>query len=956
MNKAGVLLCLLSWLLAFPASAQQPLRDGYVSEVLDFESGLPCNFVEDLCLDQAGFLWIATSGGLCRYDGYQVLTFNTTSAVSLKSNHLYKICVDSFGRLWGGSLNGLDILDTSTLQPAQFNKGDLEACLTRPISYLVLDARGALWLKSGDCIYRAVFAQDGAVQEVLEYHLPALSRENMVFADVDGDGSVWMGLGGRVFKLQEDDGELQATPLLSQFRYDDVYLSGFLLQGQEVWVSTENGLYLVNRQSGASKHYLHNPSAPRSLTQNFISDLARTQDGRLIFTTLYGINHYNAITDDFAREGNDVVNCVRVYGERILVGTETQGLRIFSPRRLAVSNLHHDPSSASSMGPGTVNAVWETPDGTLWVGSVEGGLSIRDAGENRFTRLTTQNGLCHNSVSAIRQLPGERLVVGTWGGGADLVSSSKPRRVLRHLKDEEGLLAFVGALEPDPDGQHIYIGANSGVYVYDLEHDILTPLLEPGAASGCIGSCLDRNGRLWIGCQRGLYIIDTKKTGYPSRYYGHPLDKPESAAEEMICCILEASDGTFWLGSNGNGVYHVLEDGEQWQVSRWQTQDGLSNNRVRSLEEDGEGRIWISTEHGLNVWDPFQETLCSFFREDGLEGNQFYWNNACKGGNGLLYFGHTGGLSVVNPLEYTPDRPEAPLRLTSVQVEGRTAYDPSPERIRLHERDRSLRIRFSALAPDAARRIHYRYRLDGLDDQWQHLPAPGHEAVFSALPHGNYLFQVQALSETGKIAGSLDIPVCVEAFFYRTWWFYLLVITCLLALAYLFLQLRMRALIHQRETLRNMVEERTREISAQKKLVEEKAEELRRQNEVLLHQNEELASRKMLSFQQEDPFKEKAMNTLRSLYRNPELDVNSFCQAIGMSKTLLNTRLQDAFGQSIGQLIRTFRLTLAREMLESGSGMTVQEVAYEVGFNDPKYFTRCFTKEFGITPSEVARS
>lgn len=953
MNKAGVLLCLLSWLLAIPVKAQQPLRDGYVSEVLDFESGLPCNFVEDMCLDGAGFLWIATSGGLCRYDGYQMLTFNTTSAVSLKSNHLHNICVDSLGRLWGGSLNGLDVLDTSTLLPAQFPKGDLEPFFTRPVSFLMLDARGALWFKSGESIYRTVFSENGAVQEMLEYHHPALSRENVVFADVDRDGSVWVGLGGQVFKLRENDGELQATPLLSQFRYEDVYLSGFLLQGQEVWISTENGLYLVNRQSGASKHYLHNSSNPRSLTQNFISDLARTQDGQLIFTTLYGINHYNTITDDFAREGNDVVNCIRVYGERILVGTETQGLRIFSPRRLAINNLHHDPSSASSLGPGSVNAVWETPDGTLWVGSVEGGLSIRNAGEDRFSRLTTRNGLCHNSVSAIRQLPDGRLVVGTWGGGADLVATTGPRRVLRHLRDEEGALAFVGVLEPDPDGQHIYIGANSGVYVYDLLLDSLTPLLEPGAASGCIGSCLDGKGQLWIGCQRGLYIIDTRSPGYPARHFGHPLDHPESAADEMICCILEASDGSFWLGSNGNGVYHIRDDEESWQVSRLQTRDGLSNNRVRSLEEDGEGRIWISTEHGLNVWDPLQETLCSFFREDGLEGNQFYWNNACKGEDGLLYFGHTGGLSVVNPLAYTPDRPEAPLCLTSVQVEDRITYDPSPKAVNLHERDRSLRINFSALTPDVARRIHYEYRLQGLDKNWQQLPAPGHEAVFSALPHGSYLFQLRAFSETGKAVGSLDVPVNVKAYFYRTWWFYLLVIASLLGLAYLFLRLRMRALIRQREILRNMVEERTREISAQKRLVEEKAEELRRQNDVLLHQNEELASRKLLSFQQEDPFKEKALETLRSLYRDPDLDVNSFCQAIGMSKTLLNTRLQEAFGQSIGQLVRTFRLTLAREMLESNRGMTVSEVAYEVGFNDPKYFTRCFTKEFGITPSEV---
>ena len=143
--------------------------------------------------------------------------------------------------------------------------------------------------------------------------------------------------------------------------------------------------------------------------------------------------------------------------------------------------------------------------------------------------------------------------------------------------------------------------------------------------------------------------------------------------------------------------------------------------------------------------------------------------------------------------------------------------------------------------------------------------------------------------------------------------------------------------------------------------LEQQNEELRRQNEVLLRQNEELASRKMLfspdrqPAAEDSPFREKAMDVVRSLYKNPDLDVNTFCQAMGVSKTLLNNKLQDAFGQSIGHFIRAYRLAVAKEMLENGSDATVAEIAYEVGFNDPKYFTRCFTKEYGVAPSSVGR-
>ena len=80
----------------------------------------------------------------------------------------------------------------------------------------------------------------------------------------------------------------------------------------------------------------------------------------------------------------------------------------------------------------------------------------------------------------------------------------------------------------------------------------------------------------------------------------------------------------------------------------------------------------------------------------------------------------------------------------------------------------------------------------------------------------------------------------------------------------------------------------------------------------------------------------------------------AFCAAMGMSKTLLNNRIQETFGQSTAQFIRTYRLSVAREMLLNNRDsklLNISEIAYEVGFNDPKYFSRCFTKEFGVSPS-----
>ena len=107
----------------------------------------------------------------------------------------------------------------------------------------------------------------------------------------------------------------------------------------------------------------------------------------------------------------------------------------------------------------------------------------------------------------------------------------------------------------------------------------------------------------------------------------------------------------------------------------------------------------------------------------------------------------------------------------------------------------------------------------------------------------------------------------------------------------------------------------------------------------------------------DEKFVEMLMDKMKEIYRDPEVDVESICRTVGMSRNVLNTRMQETFGMSIGQFLRTYRLNIAREILSGSKArdVNVSEVAYDVGFNDPKYFTRCFTREFKVTPSSLLR-
>jgi AraC-like DNA-binding protein len=100
------------------------------------------------------------------------------------------------------------------------------------------------------------------------------------------------------------------------------------------------------------------------------------------------------------------------------------------------------------------------------------------------------------------------------------------------------------------------------------------------------------------------------------------------------------------------------------------------------------------------------------------------------------------------------------------------------------------------------------------------------------------------------------------------------------------------------------------------------------------------------------PFMERVMEIMENHYMDSEFGVQEFCDALGMSRTVASKHLNAEAGLPVGQFIRNYRLNMAKEMLSSKSGnRNITEIAYAVGFNDPKYFTRCFTKLFGTNPS-----
>jgi AraC-like DNA-binding protein len=270
-------------------------------------------------------------------------------------------------------------------------------------------------------------------------------------------------------------------------------------------------------------------------------------------------------------------------------------------------------------------------------------------------------------------------------------------------------------------------------------------------------------------------------------------------------------------------------------------------------------------------------------------------------------------------------------------------------------------LKFSDLSYSRRSDVTYESRVLPWDKEWSPIFGNGTYVTFGHIPGGKYKLQVRAVDKEGNVLSQDEKSLQVKPVWFKRWWFRLLAVLLLGLLTYLFILWDTKSISRKRDQLQQEVDRQTKELKEQKEELERKAEELSDQNALLQRQNEMIASHNTLLSStlsnRETEFYSKLLEAIQKMYKDPDLDVHMLAEAMGMSRSLLNEKIQNTLGLSIAQFIRTYRLNVAKEMISNGTNtdMNISEIAYEVGFNDPKYSTRCFTKEFNATPSDLHR-
>jgi ligand-binding sensor domain-containing protein/AraC-like DNA-binding protein len=835
-----------------------------------------------------------------------------------------------------------------------------------PPAALRRDDKGCIWFTSTDKLFRVAFSDDGSRYFVdsLQCDVP---NDNLMpkVGDVEQDGSVWITLGGHFYKVRpiEGKGLTKSEILPDLFIGEDNRATAFLRAGNEVWIGTMDGLYRVDLTSGQKTCYQHSESDPHSIPNNEITGLCLTDDNDIVIGTLGGVSIYNPARHSFDTYGSrtndygnqilpgEIVRSIATRGRQIWVGLEAEGLVVLQKKSLQLTNISRIETTSSPIPTTPVRALFIDSHGALWLAATGFGV-CRQVGDLKFRNYNTDNSaLVGNSITAFCEDGQGRLWMGTVDGHLNYIDLSSPDvvRIPEGFRSEiaRNIDVILGMVY-DPVNEYIWLAARNGLYIYDLKHSAFseyTPKL-----SGCLGACLT-DGKLWVSSLEGMRVIDLETMDFRVME-GFPM-----------CMSLVPDGNTIWAGTYGNGLYRLDRcQAEKPDTTVFSEEDGLADNQINGLLLDGM-YLWITTENGLSRLDTQTGELTSYGRNDGLKSMSFCENSVAKGRDGTLYIGQKeGGFSILRSSYVSNDGGNMP----DVVISGYYSKDEFhslaySDTIGKGEKDNDFTLKFADLSYGTRQDIVYESRIWPMDKDWSPVFGNDTHVKFGHIPGGKYKIQIRAVDRKGNVLSLDEKTLDVIPVLYNRWWFRLLALLLFAGIIYLFVRWYTRSINRKKDLLQQEVDRQTKELKQQKEELERKAEALAEQNALLQKQNEMIASNHTLmsgtASSRDSDFSAQLLEAIQKMYKDPDLDVYKLADALDMSRNLLNEKIQEGFGLSIAQFIRTYRLNVAKEMISNGTNteMNISEIAYEVGFNDPKYFTRCFTKEFNVTPSDLHR-
>ena len=784
-----LMLCVLTTHGSAGANSLDPARSiaSYVHEVWGQEQGLPSNRIYALAQTKDGFLWAGAESGLARFDGSGFKIFNRRSTPQLHGDEITALFSDRTGELWIGTRGG----GLTSYLSGVWKDYDLVPGLThQTITCLYQDSSGTLWIGTdGNGLVR----KSSSGFQTLPTEQEDLSSRSIFALTGDKEGTLWIGTHGGLRKLLRGADHLSKDFIPKPLEHEDIR-SLATQTDDSIWAGTRTlGLYKF-KDSGVSQIKLR---------------------------------------------GNGYVSCI-LFDDQKTLWAATTGGELFRVRDEVIDSYR---DKAADLGFWTI---LQDASGSLWAGSSGNGLSRFKAG--LFSTIGAAEGLPSEEVLSSIQDKEGKLWVATANGLAYFGQPTSPRSFRHESRLPDNLVLTIAQ---DSTGA-VYAGTLKGLGLFNGSQFQPVPGFDRDAITCSLAA---QDGSVWFGSRRGL-----------SRAANARLDRTFTTSDGLpdnaVKAVFEDEHHTLWIGtakglatyangrfqsptgllskvqiwgigrltrellwvSTDNDGLIVVKDKDLTSAQQYTSRDGLLDDSPFALKVDAFGMAWITSNKGVYAI-PVRElveapgsrspfNVRTYGVGDGLRSPE------CNGGfqpailqtsQGLIGIPTTKGLSFFNPALSKQSTRKISAQIEQESVNHRSLNPKVLNRIPVGFGS----MNFSFVAPDLdhPRNCRFRYLLEGFDHEWSD-PSSKHEASYTNLPPGNYIFRVKA-SNSGdwQAAEIASVNVILLPHFYQTFWFGAFGVLAIVGFSLAIYWIRIGHLKRKQAELKAIVEQRTRELA-----------------------------------------------------------------------------------------------------------------------------------------------
>jgi diguanylate cyclase (GGDEF)-like protein/PAS domain S-box-containing protein len=781
------------WLLVLLAPAHATERSYYFQSP-GAEQGLLQHTVTAIFQDRNGYLWIGTQAGLHKYDGYRFTPFqhDASDPGSLPDSFVSAIAETGDGQLWIGSNSGdLSRLDPNSGKTVPARPTDAAPARKGAIQSLRADGHGGIWL-GGEQSISWIDSADRSTRDAYRARGSKDLRARRLALGVDD--SLWAATSEGLLNVDRSKWSARvvaASELSAPW-------SVLVAHDGTIYAGSDAGLFRIDVDGNHARRVWPDNATLAAKPNAIVSvwDIAEDSRGRM-WLAIHGegLLVFDPINSDsqWLRPDRELIGSLpeafvtSLFVDRsglLWIGGEARGLVSTDPRGAAFRYIVDHSTGHDLVNANNVRAIYEDADRKIWLGTDGDGLKRYDPDSGKFSYygdlLNLPPGISAAPELRVQAVIGEeagRLVVGT-NRGAYLLDPERRKANVLPLTGANGEVlpdANVRALLRARDGSLWFGTTETGVAHYwpsgkrweylrhengnpgSLTHDQVLSLYQ------------DRADAIWIGTRDGLNVY-YPATGKLRTFRQDPAD-PGSLSGNLVRAVHESADGILWVGTHsGLNRLDALDAGSA-HFTRFGVREGLPEATIYAILDDGRGRLWLSTNRGIALMDRDTDPprFRAFSAKDGLQGLEFNGGSALRTTSGDFLFGGPQGLNAVRPNNVENSTFHPPIAITALQVGRQPIQLPATlhsKGLALEQAERVVRLEFAALDFAAPERNQFAYRLEGFDDNW--IPTNArHDATYTNLAAGHYLFRVKATNRDGVWnPDTLDLPITLTP----VWW------------------------------------------------------------------------------------------------------------------------------------------------------------------------------------------